>query len=83
MRRTLKAAVPDIDDVARLAVREQVKAVELEAERRLILALEAIALEVEPAGASSASGALTAVAHAWARVLPRAELADLAARLSP
>ena len=35
--------MPDLDDAAREAVRAQVKAVELEAERRLLAALEALA----------------------------------------
>jgi hypothetical protein len=41
------------------ALRERVKAVELEAERSLMLALEAVASPVPDAGA------LTAVARAW------------------
>jgi uncharacterized protein (TIGR02444 family) len=83
IRRTLKAAVPDIDDPARLALREQIKALELDAERRLIWALEAIACEAEPGEPASVSSALISAAHLWGRVLPRSELADLAARLSP
>jgi uncharacterized protein (TIGR02444 family) len=83
IRRTLKAALPDIEDGARLGIREQVKALELDAERRLIGALEAIACEVEAAEPAGVASGLVSAAHRWSRVLPRAELAELAARLSP
>ncbi|HVL42153.1 MAG TPA: TIGR02444 family protein, partial [Brevundimonas sp.] len=41
VRRALKPRAPDLDDADREAVRDQVKAVELEAELRLLAALEA------------------------------------------
>ena len=55
IRRTLKAPIPDIDDAPREAIRDRIKAVELEAERRLLEALEALA--PEPAGPPRAAGA--------------------------
>jgi uncharacterized protein (TIGR02444 family) len=82
IRRTLKAPVPDLDDPARLALREQVKALELDAERRLIGALEALAPAPGAAPRPVADG-LVEAARAWARVVPRAQLVSLAARLSP
>jgi uncharacterized protein (TIGR02444 family) len=83
IRRTLKGPVPDLEDAARQAMREQVKALELDAERRLFGALETIAREAGGGEATPVSTALISAAHAWGRVLPRAELASLAARLSP
>jgi uncharacterized protein (TIGR02444 family) len=83
IRRTLKAPVPDLDDPARLALREQVKALELDAERRLIGALEALAPAPNGAGVRPVADALVAAARAWTRVVPRAELLSLAARVSP
>ena len=82
IRRTLKAPVPDLDDPARLAIREQVKALELDAERRLIGALGPLASEAKGPPRSIADG-LVEAARAWARATPRAELVSLAARLSP
>lgn len=80
VRRTLKAPVPDLDDAARLAVREQVKAVELAAERRLLSALET--LSPSPAAAPRlALDGLVAAARLWDRVVPRPALKTLADRL--
>lgn len=80
LRRALKARNPDIDNDAREAVRAQVKAVELEAERRLLLALEA--LSPAPAeGPRPALDALVAAARAWSPVTPRPGLILLADRL--
>lgn len=80
VRRTLKAAIPDIEDAARLAIRDQVKAVELAAERRLLEALEALA--PPPSGpARPALDGLTDVARLWDRVVPRPALRLLADRL--
>ena len=50
VRRALKPRAPDLDDGDREAVRAQVKAVELEAERCLLAALEALA--PAPSGSS-------------------------------
>lgn len=81
VRRALKSRMPDMDDAAREAVRAQVQAVELDAERRLLTALEA--LSPAPDGdPRPALPALVAVARAWGEVTPRAALALLAERLS-
>ena len=49
VRRTLKKPIPDMDDARRLALREEIKRVELSAERGLLDELEAIS---RPPGAS-------------------------------
>jgi len=80
IRRTLKGPIPDLDAAAREAVREQVKAVELLAERHLLSALEALA--PAPSGeARPAIEGLAATARIWARVVPRPALTLLADRL--
>ena len=80
VRRTLKARIPDLDDAAREAVRTQVKAVELEAERRLLAALEALAPgDAGPPG--STLEAMIAVARIWSPMTPRPGLVRLAERL--
>lgn len=81
VRRTLKKPVPDMEDAARLALREQVKAVELAAERGLLEALEALSGPAQ-VPAPDPLPALVAAARAWGPVTPRAALATLAARLS-
>ena len=83
IRRTLKGPVPDLEDHTRLALREQVKALELDAERRLIGALEALAPAPDGPGPRPIADGVLAAARAWTRVVPRAELTSLAARLSP
>ena len=80
VRRALKTRRPDMDDDAREAVRTQVKAIELEAERHLLQALE----DLTPPGHGSARPvlpALTAVSRQWGPVTPRTALALLADRL--
>jgi uncharacterized protein (TIGR02444 family) len=80
VRRALKPRAPDLDDDAREAVRTQVKAVELEAERRLLLALEALApAPSDPAQPPLAS--MVAAARVWSPMTPRAGLVRLAERL--
>ena len=80
VRRTLKGRNPDMDDADREAVRAQVKAVELEAERRLLAALEA--LTPAPSGSPRPLlEALVAVARQWSPTTPRAGLIQLAERL--
>lgn len=80
VRRTLKAPIPDIDDAPRLALREQVKAVELAAERHLLAALEP--LSPAPSGPPRpAIDGLVEVARAWSAVTPRPALTTLAERL--
>lgn len=80
VRRTLKAPIPDIDDAHREALRQQVKALELDAERRLMLELEALA--PAPSGAPRrAIDSLAETAKLWTRVVPRPALTTLADRL--
>jgi uncharacterized protein (TIGR02444 family) len=80
IRRTLKAPIPDMDDAAREAVRDQIKAVELLAERKLLEALEALA--PAPSGAPRrAIEGLVETARLWARVVPRPALVELSAHL--
>lgn len=80
IRRTLKTRTPDLDDADREAVRAQVKAIELDAEKRLLAALEALA--PAPSGAPKpVFPALVAVAREWAPITPRRSLELLAERL--
>jgi len=80
VRRTLKAPVPDIDHDHREALRQQVKALELDAERRLMLELEGLA--PPPSGAPRrAIDGLAETARLWSRVVPRPALTVLADRL--
>lgn len=80
VRRTLKAPIPDVADDHREALRRQVKALELDAERRLMLELEALA--PAPSGAPRrAIDGLAETAKLWARVVPRPALTTLADRL--
>ena len=80
IRRALKSPVPDLDDAARELVRDQIKAVELLAERKLLDGLEALA--PVPSGVPRpAIEGLAEVARVWARVVPRPALIELAERL--
>ena len=80
VRRSLKRRNPDLDDADREAVRAQVKAVELDAERRLLTALEA--LGPAPAGPPRpVLDVLVATARRWSSTTPRAGLTELAERL--
>lgn len=77
VRRALKIKAVDMDDDDRDAIRSQVKAAELDAERRLLLALEA--LSPAPSGpASPTVDALVAVARSWSSSIPRPGLTRLA-----
>lgn len=80
VRRALKPRAPDLDDAAREAVRDQVKAAELAAERHLLAALEALA---PPSGGPSRPplDAMVAAARQWSPMTPRAGLVRLAERL--
>ena len=80
LRRTLKKPIPDIGDAGRQALRDQVKAVELAAERYLMVDLEAL-IEGSQDTPRPAIEALVAVARVWSRVVPRAALTTLAERL--
>ena len=80
VRKALKPRAPDLDDADREAVRAQVKAVELDAERRLLAALEALA--PAPCGPPQPPIALlAAAARVWSPMVPRALLVRLADRL--
>ena len=78
VRRALKPAFDGIDDGEREALREDVKAVELRAERVLMDALEAM---TEDRGGAPALAALEAASRAWGRPAPDNALAALAAAL--
>lgn len=80
LRRTLKGVNPDIDNAAREALRDQVKAVELAAERHMMAGLEALAPSPTVAPRTPLD-ALVAVARVWSRVVPRPGLTMLAERL--
>jgi len=80
IRRTLKRVIPDLDPAAREAVREQIKVVELAAERHLLTALQ----DIGPAGSAAPRpyiDTLATTARVWDRVVPRQPLQTLAARL--
>ncbi|MGV9010118.1 TIGR02444 family protein [Brevundimonas sp.] len=80
VRRALKHKAVDMDDDDREAVRSQVKAAELDAERRLLLALEA--LSSAPSGAARPPiDALVAIARSWSSSIPRPGLTRLAQSL--
>lgn len=80
VRRTLRAPVPDIENDHREALRQQVKTVELDAERRLMLELESLA--PAPSGAPRrAIDGLAETARLWTRIVPRPALTTLADRL--
>lgn len=79
VRRRLKPACPPVDDVAREALREEVKAAELHAERVLMETLEAL---TPAAGLGDGREALQAAAAAWGGPPCSAELAVLAAKIS-
>ena len=81
LRRALKTRRPDMADDDREAVRAQVKAVELEAERRLMLALEGLA--PAPGGkAPTTVDLLVRVAREWGDQIPRPSLGHLAEALA-
>lgn len=79
VRRALKPPFAGIGDAEREALREDVKAVELRAERVLMDALEA--MTGDPGGAH-ALAALQAASAAWGKPAPDNALAALAAALS-
>ncbi len=80
IRRRLKKPVTDMGDEAREAIRTQVKAVELAAERGLLDDLETLAPKAVGAPRPVSQGLIEA-AKAWARVLPRAQLEALGSAL--
>ena len=80
IRRDLKGRNPDLDDADREAIRNAVKAVELDAERRLLAALEALAPPSSGAP-RPVLDALITVARQWSPMTPRPGLTQLAERL--
>ena len=80
LRRTLKKPIPDVGDGGREALRLEVKAVELAAERHLMADLEAL-IEGPAGSPRPAADAFVAVARVWSRVVPRPALTALAERL--
>jgi uncharacterized protein (TIGR02444 family) len=74
-RRALKPPLPPVEDCAREAFREDVKALELAAERLLMETLAGLADRSDGIGALAA---LTAAADAWGEPPPARLLADLA-----
>ena len=78
VRRALKAPFEGVEPEAREGLREDVKAVELRAERVLMETLEAMTQEQ---GGAHALAALEAASAAWGTPAPHAALAALAAAL--
>lgn len=81
IRRGLKAPAPPLTDTDREAVREGVKALELDAERRVLLALAVV--PQAPGAAPPSSVLLSAAATAWGAPLPPGAFDDLLRRLNP
>ncbi len=79
-RRAAKTPLPDMDDRAREAVRDQIKAVELACERALMDALQALA----PAAAAAPplDQALERAAATWGQPTSAGALKALAAKLA-
>lgn len=78
VRRALKAPAPPVDDRARLALREEVKGLELAAERLLLETLDGMS---QGRGGAHALEALEAASKAWDKPAPAGALAELAAAL--
>jgi uncharacterized protein (TIGR02444 family) len=78
VRRALKPSFEGVSDAARLALRDEVKAAELQAERVLLESLEALGA---PGGGAPALAALKAASQAWGNATPDDALAALAAAL--
>jgi len=81
IRRTLKAPVPDLDTDARLSVRDQIKAIELAAEKHLLKQLEELAPPPSAKARPLVDG-MADVARHWSRIIPRPALKALSERLS-
>lgn len=78
VRRALKPPLPPVDDDARLALREEVKGLELAAERLLLETLDGIS---QGRGGAATLEALEAAAKAWDKPAPAGALAELATAL--
>lgn len=81
LRRTLKKNIPDLEPASREAVRNEIKAAELSAERASLAALEQVA-PAGPAKPFTPETALVAAARAWGGATPRVQLQGLAVLLS-
>jgi uncharacterized protein (TIGR02444 family) len=80
IRRAIKSPIPDMGDPARELIRDRIKAVELEAEKHLLAALELLAPPSDGEPRPVIDG-LVETARLWARVVPRPALTALAERL--
>ena len=80
IRRGIKSPIPDMGDLARELVRDRIKAVELEAEKHLLAALEQLAPPPDGEPRPAIEG-LVETARLWSRVVPRPALTALAERL--
>lgn len=78
VRRALKPPLPPVDDGARMALREEVKRLELAAERLLLETLDGMS---QGLGGAHALEALEAASKAWDKPAPAGALAELAAAL--
>jgi uncharacterized protein (TIGR02444 family) len=78
VRRALKTPLPPAPDRAREALREEVKALELAAERLLLETLDGLS---HGRGGAHALEALEAASKAWDKPAPAEALAELAAAL--
>jgi hypothetical protein len=78
VRRALKAPLPPVPDRGRESLREEVKSLELAAERLLLEALEGLS---PGRGGAHALEALEAASRAWHKPAPQEALAELAAAL--
>ena len=81
IRRTLKTPVPDLDTEARLSVRDQIKTLELKAERHLLDQLQELAPPASGKTRPALDGMVDA-ARLWTRIIPRPALKTLSERLS-
>jgi uncharacterized protein (TIGR02444 family) len=79
-RRALKPALPPVEDGARLGLREEVKVVELGAERLLMETLEGLA--GGPGATADPMPALSAAGQAWGHSPPPEALQRLASALA-
>ena len=80
VRRALKPSFDGVADDLREALREQVKAVELAAEKTLMLSLEALAL-IAPSGSVTVQQALEQATALWTPSAPKNSLMALSQHL--
>ncbi len=78
VRRGLKSPAPPVEDASRLALREEVKRLELAAERLLLETLDGMS---QGRGGAHALEALEAASKAWEKPAPAGALAELAVAL--